>query len=220
MKVIDGHPFECTQCGDCCRWEGVVKLTPEDIKKLSDHLGINENECKNKYTRDGEGKILADKRDTTACVFLKDNKCSIWNAKPKQCNEYPTKYTKRCPGFNNDRSASMSVKYEDAVRMVREKMASSDDYLSKVSEGLFKELQAGVKSSSVASMAIQSGMDCYLDNNTVKIASMEDLFAFDRVSKDHLIHKSTKDLWAIGSDNEGNVQITRLFDNSGEPVKG
>jgi hypothetical protein len=40
------------------------------------------------------------------------------------------------------------------------------------------------------------------------------------VDKSHLIHKATKDLWNINTDKDGAVQITRLFDSTGEPIQG
>ena len=46
------------------------------------------------------------------------------------------------------------------------------------------------------------------------------IFSFDRISSEHLIHKCTRDLWKIDQDKEGNVQITRLFDGTGDPIKG
>jgi hypothetical protein len=152
-------------------------------------------------------------------VYLKDNLCSVWDKKPEQCDKFPTKYTPKCPGFKTDRSASMS-KYTAVIKLAQEKMANSEDYLKTVSDNLYRDLNKGAKSSNVTTMAIEAGIDSYLSDSTVKIASLDDLFAFDRVDKSHLIHKSTHDLWSIDTDKNGTVQITRQFDASGEPIKG
>jgi Fe-S-cluster containining protein len=218
MKTIDGHQFECTQCGKCCKWEGVVNLTPEDIERLAKHEGVEKSEYIEKYTNGG--KILKDKDDSKECVYLKDNKCSVWEKKPEQCDKYPTKYTPKCPGFDKtDRSASMSD-FKAVIKLAKDKMAGSEDYLKTVSDNLYRDLNKGAKSSNVSTMAIEAGIDSYLSDSTVKVASLDDLFSFDRVDKSHLIHKATHDLWNIDTDKSGNVQITRLFDASGEPVKG
>lgn len=53
-----------------------------------------------------------------------------------------------------------------------------------------------------------------------RIASLGDLTAFfTKVGTDTLIHKSTRDLWAVRQDGRGFL-IERLFDDTGEPLKG
>jgi len=218
MKSIDGHQFECTQCGKCCKWEGVVNLTSEDIERLAKHEGVDTQEYKKKYTNGG--KTLKDKDDSKECAYLKDNKCSVWDKKPEQCDKFPVKYTSKCPGFDKtDRSACMHD-FKAVIKLAKNKMAGSEDYLKTISDNLYRDLNKGAKSSNVSTMAIEAGIDSYLSEGAVKIASLDDLFAFDRVSKDHLIHKSTHDLWAIDTDKNGAVQIIRQFDATGEPVKG
>ena len=49
---------------------------------------------------------------------------------------------------------------------------------------------------------------------------LQDLKGFVRVSADTLIHKSQKDLWALKKEGDGHFYIERLFDDSGEPIKG
>lgn len=53
-----------------------------------------------------------------------------------------------------------------------------------------------------------------------KIASLGDLDNFLRVSSDTLVHKIQQDLWALKKEADGQFYIERLFDDSGEPVKG
>ena len=53
-----------------------------------------------------------------------------------------------------------------------------------------------------------------------RIASLGDLTSFfTKVGSDTLIHKSTRDLWALKQD-AGGFLIERLFDDNGEPLKG
>lgn len=54
---------------------------------------------------------------------------------------------------------------------------------------------------------------------TRRVASLGDLTAFLKVAENTLIHKSTRDLWALKRDADGFL-IERLFDDNGEPLKG
>ena len=53
----------------------------------------------------------------------------------------------------------------------------------------------------------------------MRVASLGDLTEFLKVADDTLIHRSTRDLWGFHRDG-GEYIIERLFDGSGEPLKG
>lgn len=209
-KVVDGKPFECTKCGACCSWEGAVYVTTDDNNKLSRSLGINIQDFIKKYVEKQLGKdVLKNKPGTKDCVFLDGSKkCSVWDARPKQCDEYPIKFDSRCPGFGGAAQRGDTMEKQEK------------DLMASVSENLYKELQAGVSVANVASKAIEEGIDAFFDPNRVKVASMDDLFAFDRVDTSHLIHKASRDLWSIEAGKDGSIEVTRLFNGNGEPIKG
>lgn len=221
MRTIDGIPFECTRCGDCCRWEGFIFLDPEDIKRLSDYHGIGREEYVKRYTRPhGSSIILKNKSESSdECVYLDKNKCSINNIKPKQCKDYPDKYEPRCPGFRRKGRRSMG-KFEDKVKAVNAKLSSVQGYEKNIADNLFKNLKKNIKVANVASKALEEGIDDYFNVDKIKVASLDDLFSFDRAGSNTLIHKSSKDLWNIEKDSSGKVVITRLFSSEGEPIKG
>lgn len=54
----------------------------------------------------------------------------------------------------------------------------------------------------------------------VRVASLQQLNGFQRLSADTLIHKSDRDLWSIRKDADGALTIERMFDDNGEPLKG
>lgn len=222
MRTVDGKYFECKKCGACCKWDGVVVLIPEDIKRIAKYLSIGEEKFLKEYTeKKNKSVVLRNKTGSFSCVFLKSNKCSVWDAKPKQCFDFPKKYEKRCPGFCTDnRSASMLDKYEGAVKAVSQRLSNSGEFKKNVINDVFKNLHKTIKSASIVSVASENGIDPFLDDKKMKIASLDDLFSFDRIGSNDLIHKCTRELWAIDSDRDGAVQIKRLFDNSGEPIKG
>ena len=41
--------FECTQCGTCCRGEGGIHLTPEEIDRISDFLNFSPRDFLKKF---------------------------------------------------------------------------------------------------------------------------------------------------------------------------
>jgi hypothetical protein len=112
----------------------------------------------------------------------------------------------------------MEKSYEDAVKRVNSKLAGEEDYNKTVVNNLYQTLGDGVTASKLASKAAGKGI---VNNKkaSIKVSSLADMFNFGRVADDVLIHKSNKDLWAIEADDSGQVHITRLFDNNGEPLR-
>lgn len=53
-----------------------------------------------------------------------------------------------------------------------------------------------------------------------RVASVQQLKPFERISSETLIHRSNRDLWAIQKAADGNLYIERLFDDNGKPLKG
>jgi len=56
---------------------------------------------------------------------------------------------------------------------------------------------------------------------TRRVASLGDLSGFLRWGSDdnELVHKATRDLWSFDTSDTGEFVISRLFDDSGEPLK-
>jgi hypothetical protein len=54
----------------------------------------------------------------------------------------------------------------------------------------------------------------------VRVASLQQLVGFQRLSQDNLIHKIDRDLWALKKEADGQFYIERLFDDNGTPLKG
>lgn len=63
-----------------------------------------------------------------------------------------------------------------------------------------------------------SGRQRTADAVSRRVASLGDLGDFLKMSKDTLIHKATRDLWAFKKVGEDYV-VERLFDESGDPLK-
>ncbi|MCH9621603.1 MAG: hypothetical protein S4CHLAM20_10270 [Chlamydiia bacterium] len=91
MWIDDGLKFKCTGCGACCTGSpGYVWLEDQDIENLKRHLKMTKEELIKKYCRQIGDKIsLIEDSKTYDCIFLKENKCSLYGARPKQCRVYP-----------------------------------------------------------------------------------------------------------------------------------
>lgn len=103
IKTTDRFPFRCRQCGACCRRvRESVPLESLDVFRLA------------KFFRDSGAKIwsiddvlaeyaepvllhesgylafmLKTVGEDDACIFLKDNRCTIHDVNPRACRTYP-----------------------------------------------------------------------------------------------------------------------------------
>ena len=87
----DGLPFSCTQCGHCCRIEGYVWMSPDEIEAVADHLGMSVDAFGAKYLmRVGKRWSLKEEKDgdNFDCVFWDDG-CTIYPVRPAQCRTFP-----------------------------------------------------------------------------------------------------------------------------------
>jgi Fe-S-cluster containining protein len=94
--------IDCKKCMNCCK---VLKnvLNNNDISIISKHLNLTEEDFISKYlTKNEDNKFEFKNRP---CIFLIDNKCQIYNVRPKECSEYPNldkDITWRCIQFFNN----------------------------------------------------------------------------------------------------------------------
>ena len=115
-ESMDKLPFECTECGACCKTKGEVYLNPAETKSAASMLNLTVDEFKVQFVsreeefptdRDVVGWTVLKQRqvgDTTECVFLKDNKCGIYGARPLQCSTYPfwPRFMDNVEGWNGE----------------------------------------------------------------------------------------------------------------------
>jgi len=106
----DGLNFKCTGCGKCCKVDGDVWLSPEEVENVINHLGCNNDDAasssssssredfRKAYIRaevtpaDGDlsQSWMCLKRKDGACIFLDPlGKCGIYDVRPVQCSTYP-----------------------------------------------------------------------------------------------------------------------------------
>jgi Fe-S-cluster containining protein len=87
----EGLNFSCTECGQCCTGSpGHVWLTRSEAEQLAIALDLPLRDFLQRYTRQVGARIslLEDPRSHD-CVFLKDGRCSVYQARPEQCRTFP-----------------------------------------------------------------------------------------------------------------------------------
>lgn len=83
--------FICQQCGKCCKdLQGYVYVTNKELEKISRGLKITNETFKKKYlSKNGKLKPHLKAKKNGSCIFLKSQRCSIYEFRPKQCRTYP-----------------------------------------------------------------------------------------------------------------------------------
>lgn len=92
MDKIDKEVWSevhCLDCANCCKLMSPT-YTPQDIKRISAHLGMKPKDLKEKW-------LYKDKKSgdwmnqTQPCQFLnlKTNMCTIYEVRPVDCADFP-----------------------------------------------------------------------------------------------------------------------------------
>ena len=71
--------FSCSCCGNCCRFR-TTPLTLEDVKRLQE-AGLADF-----HLTQPEMRL---KRVNGRCIFLSDDKCTVHDARPQVCRDFP-----------------------------------------------------------------------------------------------------------------------------------
>lgn len=85
--------IDCLSCGNCCKTTSPI-FYDVDVDRLAKYLKMSSFSFEQQYLiKDGEGaKVLK----SSPCAFLgHDNYCSVYEARPKACREYPHTDRKR-----------------------------------------------------------------------------------------------------------------------------
>lgn len=89
----DGVRFECQGSGKCCTSHGefgFVYLTDEDRQRFAKYMGLKLNEFTKKYCAQTDGYYhLIERPENQDCLFLKNKRCTVYEARPGQCRTWP-----------------------------------------------------------------------------------------------------------------------------------
>lgn len=79
--------INCLDCANCCKTTGPL-FTAKDVHRIASHLKLKPGEFEAEYLKTDEEDDLILK--SVPCVFLnEDNRCSIYEVRPRACAEYP-----------------------------------------------------------------------------------------------------------------------------------
>jgi len=90
IHALDEEVFaktNCLDCAHCCQTMAPV-LNRRDIDRISKYMGMKKGDFTIEYLRlDSDDDYVVNR---TPCVFLNDdNHCSVYDVRPKYCQEYP-----------------------------------------------------------------------------------------------------------------------------------
>ncbi len=118
--------YQCQRCGNCCRWQGDVRITDQETVQIAEHLGMEIEDFVAEYTRlnaNRTGLSLIEYPDG-ACIFLDGIECTIQPVKPSQCKGFPN--TWNFPGWRNHCEA-IPVPFRNGGQNARHDSASPTD---------------------------------------------------------------------------------------------
>ena len=88
----DGLRFTCRpDCGRCCTRHGdydYVYLERDDVRALASHFEMSATEFRRRHTRKDEGHTVL-RMDGPQCPFLEGSRCTVYEARPRQCRTFP-----------------------------------------------------------------------------------------------------------------------------------
>ena len=80
--------IDCRECAECCRVTE-VPLADRDIQHLARFLGISEKRFLEEYSALDEQSATILRRTEKGCVFLDGNECTVYEARPGNCERFP-----------------------------------------------------------------------------------------------------------------------------------
>ncbi len=112
-----GLRFGCTQCGGCCTGAtGTVFMNAHESGRIARHLGLEPADFLERYAYPVKGgHSLREVGENFACIFFRNERCTIYDVRPTQCRTYPfwaenvrseaawKKTCRDCPGIGQGR---------------------------------------------------------------------------------------------------------------------
>jgi Fe-S-cluster containining protein len=85
--IVAMQETRCKRCGNCCRNRVYLRFRKEELKSVADFLHVEYKRLKDqlKATPMGDGTFIIPQ----PCIFLRNNLCSVYPARPGMCRGYP-----------------------------------------------------------------------------------------------------------------------------------
>jgi len=88
----NGIQFECQGSGNCCVSRGgygFVFLTREDRVRMAQQLNLSVRAFTQQFCQKEDGVWRLKDGPSEDCVFLLENRCSVYKGRPTQCRTWP-----------------------------------------------------------------------------------------------------------------------------------
>jgi len=81
--------IDCKLCANCCR-QTRVNVSAAEVAAIAAFLGASSEQVLREYTEtDPEDRRTMLRQRQDACIFLEQNLCRIYDARPRACREFP-----------------------------------------------------------------------------------------------------------------------------------
>ena len=149
--VITFRCYKGIECFNACCRNIDITLTPYDIIRLKQRLGLTSSEFLVKYTYPFEfgknsivGVKMAPVQDSTECQFMTDEGCSVYEDRPTACRYYPVGLlSTRRADENFDRASYALVKEDHCKGHFEDREITIRDYRKEQGLEEYDELGRG-----------------------------------------------------------------------------
>ncbi len=149
--VIKFRCYKGIECFNACCSNIDITLTPYDILRLKNRLGMNSSEFLRKYTVPFEfgknsiaGVKLLPVEGGTACQFMTEEGCSVYSDRPTACRYYPVGLLSlRRADENFDRASYALVQEDHCKGHLEEREITIKDYRKEQGLDEYDELGRG-----------------------------------------------------------------------------
>lgn len=81
--------IDCLVCANCCK-VATARLMERDVAKLAKYLRVPVGRFLRDYTtEEPEEGLILNRDDETGCVFLNGKECTVYDARPTSCRDFP-----------------------------------------------------------------------------------------------------------------------------------
>jgi hypothetical protein len=88
LHIREFKRTDCLTCGNCCKTTSPI-FTEKDIQRIAKYVKMKEHLFISAYLERDQDDFYVLKTSPCSFLDLNDNRCSIYDVRPKACNEYP-----------------------------------------------------------------------------------------------------------------------------------
>jgi len=88
LHISEFKRTDCLTCGNCCKTTSPI-FTEKDIQRIAKYVKMKEHQFIATYLERDQDDFYVLKTAPCSFLDLNDNMCSIYDVRPKACNEYP-----------------------------------------------------------------------------------------------------------------------------------